>query len=93
MSVLTPFQDACLLSIARRAIELSTLAMNARNAGFEFDQEEAASLVMQILGCVAGGFDEELTPVQIQNVIRGCGLAPAIRGVPANDQHCGGDAA
>lgn len=87
------FQRDCLVAAATHANRMATLALDAEASG-DFDAEAAGELIMQQLGAVAAGFDDEMDHATLQRVISGCGLATRpVRGVPANDQIAPGGAA
>lgn len=87
-----PTQIQMLSRATERASEFCNLAL-AVVEGAPFDTTAATTALMDALACTAAAFDDEMTDTMFLDVVRRCGLAPALAGHPANDDAIFGGAA
>lgn len=84
MITLSTFQQACIVTVARKANDLAGLALDGHRAG-HFDPDAAMLLALEALSCIAAGFDEDVDHAMMQRVIDRCGIAGPMRRPAAND--------
>lgn len=81
---MSPFQEVCLVEAAKRANDFAQIVLDARRSG-RLEHEDAVGTIMEALGCVAAGFEDDLDHATFQRAVQRCGLTRGLRGVPAND--------